>query len=79
MEHWPREHHAFAVEAFFKINTSVTERQQIFRRLFSIGTNGNVRMQETIFNWFQKFRMSRSAVDRKPPAHPRTTRSPENV
>ncbi|GFG34967.1 hypothetical protein Cfor_05149, partial [Coptotermes formosanus] len=36
-------------------------------------------MQQTIFNGFEKVRMSRSAVDREPPAHPRTAHTSENV
>lgn len=79
MERWSSEHHAFAVECFFKNGDSATVTQRELRRRFNIGRNGKVPTRQTILNWVENFRLTASALPKKNSGRPRTVRTPENV
>ena len=79
MQRWLEGHRASAVETFFKNNDSATVKKCVFRRHFDIGRNGKVLTRQTILNWVTQFRTTASIVNKKPPGHPQTVRTPENV
>jgi len=79
MQRWSEEHRAFAVETFFKNNETATVTQRVFRRHFDIGRNGKIPTCQIILNWVTQFRTTASIVNKKPPGHPRTVQTPENV
>jgi hypothetical protein len=56
MEHWSVQHRAFAVEMYFKNNSSVVVTQQIFHQHFSIHQNNSVRSLNTVLLWVRNFR-----------------------
>jgi hypothetical protein len=79
MECWSAEHHAFAVETYFKNNDSVVVTQRIFRQHFNIHRNDSVPSHSTLVLWVRNFRETASATKRKPPGREPAVRTPKNV